>query len=131
MAKNKSHSNINLWDYAFVTSCYVELMLLFYCLRKHENMTADAPTDDRDRLKGVVWVLCTLLTCTFAWRISQILPWYLNIIIWGMSASVIVVGFYFFFLFQNEDSQLANKYCKLDTDHKEEKKFKFSPEDKV
>ncbi|KAF3326901.1 hypothetical protein FCM35_KLT08531 [Carex littledalei] len=125
-------SRNNPWDLAFVTSCYVELMLLFYCLRKDENLTADTPTKDSDKLKGVVWVLCTLLTCTFALRISQIMPWYMNIIIWGMSASVILLGFYFFFLIQCEDAQSANKYCKLDTDHKEEKKFcELSAEDKV
>ncbi|KAF3326900.1 hypothetical protein FCM35_KLT08530 [Carex littledalei] len=121
-----------LWSLVFMTTSYAELMVLFSCLRKHEHLTVDAPTEDRSyRLKRLVWILCFLVTCPFTWRISQTVPWYMNIIIWGMSVSLLVVEFYFFFLFQSEDAQLANKICKLDTDHKEENKFcELSPEDK-
>ncbi|KAJ4794848.1 hypothetical protein LUZ62_046094 [Rhynchospora pubera] len=126
-------SRSNPWDLAFIISCYVELILLFLCLKKHENLAADAPTECRYRLKVVVWILCTLLTFTFAWRISQIMPWYLNVIIWAMSASVILVEFYFFFLFRGDDAQLANKYSKLDShdDTEENGLCKLSPEEKV
>ncbi|KAJ3701395.1 hypothetical protein LUZ61_005100 [Rhynchospora tenuis] len=125
-------SRTNPWDLAFIISCYVELILLFLCMKQHENLTADSPSEQTDRLKIVVWILCTLLTFTFAWRISQIMPWYLNSIIWGMSASVILVGFYFFFLFNGDDEQLANKYSKFNSHDKEENGFcKLSLEEKV
>ncbi|KAJ4765962.1 hypothetical protein LUZ62_076337 [Rhynchospora pubera] len=125
-------SRTNPWDLAFIISCYLELILLFLCLKKHENLTSDSPNEQRDRLKVVVWILCTLFTFTFAWRISQIMPWYLNVIIWGMSASVILVGFYFFFLFKDDDAQLTNKYSKLNSHDTEENGLcKLSPEEKV
>jgi Family of unknown function (DUF6490) len=111
------------WDLSFLISCYVELVMFFCCLKKHENLPADASTELRDRVKGAVWVLSTLLTCTFIWRISQIMPCYLNVIMWSMSASVIAVGFYFFFLFKGEDPQLWSKYSKLDSE--------LAPEGKV
>jgi Family of unknown function (DUF6490) len=126
-------SRNNPSDLAFIISCYVELILLFCCLKKHENLSTGTPTEQSNRLKGAVWVLSTLLTCTFTWRVSQIMPWYLNLIMWSMSASVIVVGFYFFFLFKGEDAQLTNKYRKLilHSDNKGDGLCELCPEEKV
>ncbi|KAJ3701399.1 hypothetical protein LUZ61_005104 [Rhynchospora tenuis] len=105
-------SRENPWDLAFLISCYAELILLFWCLKKFENLGADAPVEHRHWLKVVVWILTTLLTVTFAWRVSQIMPLCLKFVVWGMSGSVIASGFYAFFIF-NGDVKGANDYYKL------------------
>ncbi|KAJ3701396.1 hypothetical protein LUZ61_005101 [Rhynchospora tenuis] len=102
----------NPWDLAFVISCFAELILLFWCLKKFENHGADVPLERKHQLKVVVWVLTTLLTVTFAWKVSLIMPLCLTLVIWGMSASVIIAGFYAFFIFNN-DVKGGTDYCKL------------------
>lgn len=122
----------NPWDTAFVISCYVELILLFLCLKKRESLGADAPAEQIHRLKIVVWVLTTLLTLTFAYRVSLIMPLSLKIVIWGMSGSVIAAGFYAFFIF-DKDVQGTNGYGKLDNAEEQENLYhnQLSPEEKV
>ncbi|KAJ1685470.1 hypothetical protein LUZ63_016860 [Rhynchospora breviuscula] len=122
-------SRENCWDMAFVISCYAELILLFWCLKKYEYLGADAPLEHKYRLKVVVWILTTLLTVTFAWRVSQIMPLCLKIVVWGMSGSVIVAGYYAFFIF-NGDVKGDNDYCKLG-DEKNELYDQLNPEEKV
>ncbi|KAJ4794849.1 hypothetical protein LUZ62_046095 [Rhynchospora pubera] len=119
----------NPGDLAFVISCYGELILLFWCLKRYENLGADAPVEHKYRLKVVVWILTTLLTVMFAWRVSQIMPLCLKIVVWGMSGSVIVAGFYAFFIFSG-DVKGANDYCKLG-DEKHELYDSLNPEEKV
>lgn len=120
------------WDLAFAISCYVELILLFWCLKLRENLGADAPVEHIKWLKIVVFVLTTLLAVSFAYRVSLIMPMCLKIVIWGMGGSVIVAGFYAFFIF-DEDVKGANGYCKLDNTEENEDKFhdQLSPEEKV
>ncbi|KAJ3709207.1 hypothetical protein LUZ61_012914 [Rhynchospora tenuis] len=111
---------------AFVISSHVQFILVLLSLKMHENLATDdaASSAYKHRLKVVAWILCTFLACTVAWKISQFVPWYFNIMIWGMSAYVSLVQFYFFFLFRDDDSQLTNNYCKLKSDDKEEKEFR-------
>ncbi|KAJ4794851.1 hypothetical protein LUZ62_046097 [Rhynchospora pubera] len=124
-------SRENCWDMAFVISCYAELILLFWCLKKYECLSADAPLEHKYQLKVVVWVLTTVLTVSFAWRVSQIMPLCLKIVVWGMSGSVIVAGFYAFFIF-NGDVKEANDYSKLAEQDKElYYDLQLNPEDKV
>jgi Family of unknown function (DUF6490) len=103
----------NPWDLAFVISCYVELTLLFFCMKMRENLGADATAEHVHWLKIVVFILTTLLTVTFAYRVSLIMPFLLKLVVWGMSGSVVVAGFYAFFIF-DRDVKGANGYCKLD-----------------
>ncbi|KAF3326897.1 hypothetical protein FCM35_KLT08527 [Carex littledalei] len=120
------------WDLAFVISCYAELTLLHVCLKIRENLSTDAPIEHKHRLKIAVWILISLLTTTVAYRVAQIMPLSLKIVIWGMSGSVIVAGFYAFFIF-DKDVKEANGYCKLDKTEENVNKFheQLSPEEKV
>jgi len=120
------------WDLAFIISSYTELTLLFVCLKIHENLGTDARIEHKHRLKVVVWVLTTLVTTTFAYRVAEIMPLSLKIVVWGMSGTVIVAGFYAFFIFDNNAKE-ANGYCKLDNTEENVNKFheQLSPDDKV
>jgi Family of unknown function (DUF6490) len=109
----------NPWDLAFVVSCYAELTLLFFCMKMRENLGADAPEERVHRLKIVVFILTTLLTLTFAYKVSLIMPFFLKLVVWGMSGSVIAAGFYAFFIF-DRDVKGANGYCKLEDRSPEE-----------
>ncbi|KAJ3709205.1 hypothetical protein LUZ61_012910 [Rhynchospora tenuis] len=120
----------NPWDLAFVISCYAELILLFLCLKKYENLGADALVEHKCRLKIVILVLTTLLTIMFAWRVSKIMPLCLKIVIWGMSGSVIVAGFYAFFIFNGEIKE-GNDYSKLAEKENELYYDQLNPEEKV
>lgn len=125
-------SKDNPWDSAFVTSCYVELILLFFCLKKRERLGDNASVEQIHRLKVVVWILTTLLTVTFSYRVSLIMPLFLKVVIWGMSGSVIAAGFYAFFIF-DQDVQGDNGYQKIDNDAEKDNKYhnQLTPEEKV
>jgi Family of unknown function (DUF6490) len=114
----------NLWYLAFVLSCYAKLAMHFWCLKMRQNLGADAPLQHMLRLKIAVWILTTLVTVTFAYKVSPLMPLCLKIVVWAMSGSVILAGFYAFFIL-DKDVKGANGYCKLDCVHGEERKMNF------
>lgn len=85
---------------AFVISSYVELLLLFWCLDKFEELGLDSPPEKRERLKLAIWVLATALNLALAWRVSDVMPWALAMTAWSMAACIAVVGFYGFFIYK-------------------------------
>ena len=110
-------SRHNPWDLAFVISCYTELSLLFsvfWCLRLRDDLGDNAPPEKIDWLKLVLFVLLTLLIVTFACRVSLFIPLSSKIVVWAMSGCVIAAGFYAFFIFDWDDREANNGYCKLD-----------------
>jgi FlaA1/EpsC-like NDP-sugar epimerase len=84
----------------FVVSCFLDLILLFYCLQKFEKTPRDSPT--RDHLKKAVWSLSTFLTLMFSYRVAALMPLAVAIIVWVMSLSTIGAGFYLFFIYREE-----------------------------
>ncbi|KAM0847914.1 hypothetical protein ACQ4PT_054717 [Festuca glaucescens] len=84
----------------FVAFSYLDLVLLFYCLKRFENAQPDSPA--RRHLKWAVWLLTTLLTAVFSYKIAAIMPLPLQILVWGMAASTVGGGFYVFFLHKEE-----------------------------
>jgi hypothetical protein len=99
-------------DLAFVAFVYADLAALFWCTRRAELLaaTAAAPPsspgtvqDDRSRrLQVAVWVLSTALSCSFAYRVSLILPPALVLVVWAMASSVVLVGFYVLVLCEDQ-----------------------------
>lgn len=81
---------------AFVAFSYVDLVLLFCCLRWFESAAPGSPT--RGKLKVAVWVLTTLLTLAFSYKVAAIMPVPVQILVWGMAGATILGGFYAFFL---------------------------------
>ncbi|TVU17162.1 hypothetical protein EJB05_33178, partial [Eragrostis curvula] len=90
-------------DLAFVAGAYAALAALFLCLRRAENLTPDSPAAERRRLHFAVWALSTALSCAFAYRVSLLMPAALVIIIWCMTAFVVVMGFYLLVLCSCKD----------------------------
>ncbi|TVU17154.1 hypothetical protein EJB05_33170, partial [Eragrostis curvula] len=88
-------------DMAFVVLAYADLAALFWCLRRVERLvttdqasSSPAAGEERRRLQVAVWALSTVLSCAFAYRVSLVMPPVLVIVVWSMTVSVVLVGFY-------------------------------------
>ncbi|CAL9091846.1 unnamed protein product, partial [Musa textilis] len=84
------------WAVAFVVVAYVDLLLLFWCLRKFERSTES----NRGGLKAAVWFLATLLTGMFAHKVAAIMPWPIAAIVYCMAAATAGGGFWAFFIYR-------------------------------
>ncbi|XP_025811108.1 uncharacterized protein LOC112888928 [Panicum hallii] len=89
-------SNGEAASVAFVAFSYIDLVLLFCCLRWFESAAPGSPA--RGQLKVAVWVLTTLLTIAFSYKVAAIMPVPVQILVWGMAAATVLGGFYAFFL---------------------------------
>lgn len=87
---------------AFVISSYVNLLLLFWCVDRFEKLGPNSPPEKRKRLKVAIWVLTTALNLALAWRVADVMPWALAVAAWSMAAFVAVVGFYVFFIHEDQ-----------------------------
>ncbi|KAJ8480240.1 hypothetical protein OPV22_023967 [Ensete ventricosum] len=81
-----------------VFSC-VDVVCLFCCLARFEKLGPDTPPAKRTKLKAGIWVLPTALSLAFGWRVAEMMPWALAAVVWGMSLSVALGGFYGLFLY--------------------------------
>ncbi|KAJ4806934.1 hypothetical protein LUZ62_019500 [Rhynchospora pubera] len=93
-------SRDDIWSVLFVVSSFLDLLLLFYCLKKFERTPRDSPT--RGHLKIAVWSLSTFLTLMFSYRVAALMPLAVAIIVWVMSLGTIGAGFYLFFIYKEE-----------------------------
>ncbi|CAL9043950.1 unnamed protein product, partial [Musa banksii] len=84
------------WAVGFVVVAYVDLLLLFWCLRKFERSTES----NRGGLKAAVWFLATLLTGMFAHKVAAIMPWPVAAIVYCMAAATAGGGFWAFFIYR-------------------------------
>ena len=66
------HSNGDFGAIAFVAFSYLDLVLRFYCLRWYERTTLESPR--REHLKMAVWLLTTMLTAAFSYKVAAIMP---------------------------------------------------------
>ncbi|NDW60192.1 hypothetical protein G0P98_27470, partial [Yangia sp. PrR004] len=82
----------------FVAGSYVDLVLLFVCLRLFES----APRDSTRRwwLKACVWALTTLLTVMFSHKVASIMPPLVALVVWAMAFATIAGGFFAFFIYK-------------------------------
>ncbi|KAF8648354.1 hypothetical protein HU200_064940 [Digitaria exilis] len=89
---------------AFVVASYVDLVLLFACLRLFERSPRDSPR--REWLKACVWGLTTLLTVMFSHKVAAIMPPVVALVVWAMAFATIAGGFYAFFIYRDKAAQL-------------------------
>ena len=82
---------------AFVAFSYVDLLLLFACLRLYE--TAEPGSAARPRLKAAVWALTTALTVLFSAKVAAVMPAAVAVAVWVMAFATDAGGFYAFFLY--------------------------------
>nr|CAB3446106.1 unnamed protein product [Digitaria exilis] len=89
-------SNGDLGAIFFVVFSYLDLVLLFYCLRCYERTPLESPR--REHLKMAVWLLTTLLTTAFSYKVAAIMPFPVQVLVWTMAGATVLGGFYAFFL---------------------------------
>ncbi|KAJ3701394.1 hypothetical protein LUZ61_005099 [Rhynchospora tenuis] len=92
-------SKDDFYSVSFVIVAYLNLLLLFWCLRLFQRAGQNAP--QRPRIKAYVWSLSTLLTCMFSYKVAAIMPWPVDLVVWGLGSSVVIGGFYVFFLYRD------------------------------
>ncbi|CAN6230851.1 unnamed protein product [Urochloa humidicola] len=84
------------WSVAFVVFSYCDLVVLFLCLRRYELTPAGSPS--RERLKVAVWILTTLLTFAFSYKVAAVMPALVAVIVWIMAFATVTGGFLAFFV---------------------------------
>lgn len=85
---------------AFVGFSYVDLVALFVCLRMYER--APAGSAKREWLKVSVWILTTLLTFAFSYKVAAVMPAAVALLIWLMAFGTVAGGFVAFFIYKEK-----------------------------
>ncbi|XP_034587507.1 uncharacterized protein [Setaria viridis] len=80
---------------AFVVFAYVDLVLLFFCLRRYER--AEPGSKLRDWLKVAVWLLTAALTLLFSYKVASVMPAAAAALVWVMGVATVTGGFVAFF----------------------------------
>lgn len=87
---------------SFVLISYIDLILLFCVLRLFEKTEPESP--NRERIKVVVWILCTVLTVMFSWKVGAIMPNYVvRFFVWFIASVSSLGGFYALFIHQKNE----------------------------
>ncbi|KAK3133986.1 hypothetical protein QOZ80_6AG0543590 [Eleusine coracana subsp. coracana] len=84
----------------FVVVSYLDLVALFGCLRYYERLDRHSPR--RETVKAAVWALTTLLTVIFSYKVAEIMPLAVKVVVWAMAAATTCGGFYAFFLYEEK-----------------------------
>ncbi|CAL4889177.1 unnamed protein product [Urochloa decumbens] len=89
-------SNGDMWAISFVVFSYLDLVVLSYFLRQFERTPPESPR--REHIKMVVWLLTTMLTAAFSYKVAEIMPLPVQVLVWAMAGVTVLGGFYAFFL---------------------------------
>lgn len=89
-------SNGDAGSVTFVVVSYLDLVALFACLRYYEQLDRHSPK--RATVKAGVWSLTTLLTVMFSYKVAEIMPLPVKIVVWSMATATSCGGFYAFFV---------------------------------
>ncbi|KAG8070313.1 hypothetical protein GUJ93_ZPchr0006g44642 [Zizania palustris] len=85
---------------SFVVFSYLVLVLLFVCLRMFERTPPESPR--REHIKTAVWLLTTMLTVAFSYKVAALMPFPVQVLVWAMAAVTVLGGFYAFFLLSDK-----------------------------
>ncbi|OEL16951.1 hypothetical protein BAE44_0022030 [Dichanthelium oligosanthes] len=89
-------SNGDMGAISFVVFSYLDLVALFYFLRQFERTPAESPR--REHIKMAVWLLTTMLTTAFSYKVAEVMPLPVQVVVWAMAGVTVLGGFYAFFL---------------------------------
>ncbi|KAJ3709061.1 hypothetical protein LUZ61_012766 [Rhynchospora tenuis] len=95
------NSNQDIGSISFVLISYLDLLLLFWFLRLFEKAAPNSP--NRERIKVVVWLLSTLLTVMFSWKVAAMMPLFVGSLVWLIGSASSLGGLYALFLHQKID----------------------------
>ncbi|KAJ1255908.1 hypothetical protein BS78_K138200 [Paspalum vaginatum] len=93
-------SNGDVGTISFVMFSYFDLVLLFFCLRQYERTPPESLR--REHIKMAVWLLTTLLTAAFSYKVAEIMPLPVQVLVWAMAGATVVGGFYAFFIHEEK-----------------------------
>ncbi|KQK17880.1 uncharacterized protein LOC100830294 [Brachypodium distachyon] len=96
-------SNRDAGSVIFVAVSYLDLVALFACLRLYERLDRHSPR--RDTVKAAVWALTTLLTVMFSYKVAELMPLAVKVLVWAMAAATTCGGFYAFFIHDEKQYQ--------------------------
>jgi len=96
-------SNRDAGSVLFVAVSYLDLVALFACLRLYERLDRHSPR--RERIKAAVWALTTLLTVMFTYKVAEVMPLAVKLLVWAMAAATTFGGFYAFFVHNDKEYQ--------------------------
>ncbi|CAN6237559.1 unnamed protein product [Urochloa humidicola] len=85
---------------AFVCFTYADLVTLFACFTLFERAGAGSPK--RTTLKLAVWLLTTMLTVAFSYKVAAVTPLPVAVHVWLMAATTVAGGFYAFFIHEEK-----------------------------
>jgi hypothetical protein len=85
---------------AFLGFSYLDLVALFYCLRRYED--AEPGSGLRHGLKIAVWLLTTALTLLFSFKVAALMPPAVAVVVWLMAFGTVAGGFYAFFCYNEK-----------------------------
>ncbi|KAJ1261999.1 hypothetical protein BS78_09G072900 [Paspalum vaginatum] len=94
-------------DLGFVAFASVLLAALLACIRRAERLAPDSPAEERRRVQSAVWALSAVLSCAFAYRVGGggVMPPALAVLVWCMTALVVLVGFFLLVLCEDQRYQ--------------------------
>ncbi|WOL08160.1 hypothetical protein Cni_G16912 [Canna indica] len=98
------------WAVLFIVVSYVDLVCLFLCLKRFER--SDVETT-KAKLKIAVWILASLLTGMFSYKVAAIMPLPAAVLVWCMGSVTTVGGFYAFFVYREPLGDKAGDGNKL------------------
>ncbi|XP_006656635.2 uncharacterized protein LOC102718464 [Oryza brachyantha] len=87
---------------AFVSFAYLNLLLLFWCIRQLDRAPPPHGSAARGRIRAAVWILATSLTAAFTWKVAAVMPLPVAAVAWLMAAATVVGGFYGFFVHEEK-----------------------------
>ncbi|KAM0912392.1 hypothetical protein ACQ4PT_012802 [Festuca glaucescens] len=96
-------SNGDAGSILFVAVSYLDLLALFDCLRHYERLDRHSPR--REKIKAAVWSLTTLLTVMFSYKVAELMPLAVKLVVWAMAAATTCGGFYAFFIHDDKEYQ--------------------------
>jgi len=118
-------------DLAFVAGSSALLAALLACLRRAEGLTPASPAGERRRLQASVWALSTALSCAFAYRVAAVMPPVLAALVWCMTASVVLTGFFMLVLCKDQQEYQAVDNVDRDAARDDKQFDKISPADEL
>lgn len=88
---------------AFVATSFTVLALLFHLIHRFEAEPRGSAA--RERIKAAVWILTSILTGMFSYKVAALMPLAAAIVVWAMGAGTVLAGFYMFFLCDDAEEQ--------------------------
>jgi len=78
-----------------VAASFTDLALLFHSIHRFEG--APRGSRARSRAKAGVWVLSSILTAMFSYKVAALMPLAAAIVVWTMGAGTVLAGFFMLF----------------------------------